>query len=1550
MRKSADRPKRRGWRPRAEVLEPRQLLAGGGVIISELLASNRSATTDGDGASSDWIELYNSGDVPLDLAGYGLSDDPDQPFQWRFPSQVLEAGEFLVVYASGQGVPDGQGNPHTNFRLDAGGEYLGLVRPDGSIASQFAPAYPPQRRDVSYGVDQPNQLRTLVDAATPARILVPDLFNGPSLGTRWTGADQNEPFDDASWTLGTAAIGYDLAGDVEPVNIAASGTATQSTTAFTRPADYAIDGNFDSFTHTDDQPGSWWRLEFPRPKSIGRIVLWNRVDCCAQRLSNFRVAVYDASDHEVFVQDLFRPSEGGGFVPQGDFAEIVLPSGKVGTTIEVRILGQNNEGNGYLSLSEVEVYEAAGFHGLFTTDVAQTMRDRNSSVMVRAAFDAVDLAEFQTVELRARYDDGFVAYVNGHEVARRNAPASTTWVSAALSDRPDAQATTVEQMLLADFGHWLRPRGNVLALQGLNDQVLSDDFLLAVELVGVLVTEGRPAYFTQPTPGKSNGPGVQGFVSEVEASAARGLYQQPFTTVLSSPTPGASLIYTTDGSKPTLLNGIRVDPPAADVAASAMVPISTTATLRATAFKPDMEPSGVATFTYIFPTDVLRQPADPPGMPAVWDGRGQDPIRADYAMDPRVVNDPAYRDEMIDGLTSIPSISLVMPPEDLFGAERGIYINSEQRGRQWERATSLEILQPDGSSFQADTGIRIHGYSWRYHSITPKHSFRLEFRDEYGPPKLEYPLFPDAPVSRFDSIVLRAQGGRAWAGNQLPHQAQYIRDAFARDTARDMGKIDGHAAFFHLYLNGLYWGLYHAVERPDAQMAEEYFGGASEDYDALNRRTSTNEAIDGDLVRYNEMIALANRGLATREAYEEIQRYVDVDNMIDFFLIHQYTTNQDGPETFESNNQRAIGSRVGDPKFRFFVWDMEYSMWNATDRFNFDVNVPTSISRVYTALRDNAEFRLRYADRAHRNLFNGGALTPEAAAARWMARATEIHTAILGESARWGDAIRSTPYTRDREWQTELNRLMTQYFPRRTGIMIEQLRQIGLYPAIDAPTYAQHGGQVPEGYLLEMQAPAGQIYYTLDGSDPRQPTAAGGGGVLVPQGATWKYLDNGSDQQTAWTQPDFDDQAWLSGASELGYGDGDEATVVFCGPSVPACDRGNFITTYFRHGFQVDDVGQAGELKLTFKRDDGAVIYLNGQEVARSNMPDGPIDHLTPALRSGNERVWNPVSISPAALRNGRNVIAVEIHQQNDSSNDISFDLELIATGSAGGEPGPGAHEYTGAVPLTSNAVVKSRVLQNGVWSALNEAEFVVGTPANASNLRISELHYHPADVPDAEFVELQNTGNETLFLNGVRFAEAFDFDFSTSAVTNLKPGQRVVVVQNDEAFRSRYPGIEILVAGAFANGRLDNGGERVVLRAADGSVIHDFQYADQLPWPAEADGQGPSLEVVDPRGDYNDPASWRASRVSGGTPGRGSDPPGDANHDAVFNSSDLVQVLQAGEYEDDIAGNSTWEEGDWNGDGDFDSRDLVLAFQLGDYSLAGAVSPLSSGGERRRR
>jgi hypothetical protein len=126
----------------------------------------------------------------------------------------------------------------------------------------------------------------------------------------------------------------------------------------------------------------------------------------------------------------------------------------------------------------------------------------------------------------------------------------------------------------------------------------------------------------------------------------------------------------------------------------------------------------------------------------------------------------------------------------------------------------------------------------------------------------------------------------------------------------------------------------------------------------------------------------------------------------------------------------------------------------------------------------------------------------------------------------------------------------------------------------------------------------------------------------------------------------------------------------------------------------------------------------------------------------------------------------------------------------------------------------------------------------------------------------------------------------------------------------------------------------------AGDQVIADFSYDDG--WHPTTDGQGPSLQVVNEAGDpqaLGTAAAWRPSTVLGGSPGRSEGPvPGDSNHDGIFNSADLVLVLAAGKYEDNIANNATFEEGDWNGDGDFTTADLVYAMQAGTY--VSAASP----------
>jgi hypothetical protein len=169
------------------------------------------------------------------------------------------------------------------------------------------------------------------------------------------------------------------------------------------------------------------------------------------------------------------------------------------------------------------------------------------------------------------------------------------------------------------------------------------------------------------------------------------------------------------------------------------------------------------------------------------------------------------------------------------------------------------------------------------------------------------------------------------------------------------------------------------------------------------------------------------------------------------------------------------------------------------------------------------------------------------------------------------------------------------------------------------------------------------------------------GTVLVSTGSAWRYLDDGSNAGSAWRAPAFADGAWAQGAAQLGYGDGDEATVVNGGPA-----GAHFITTYFRRHFTVMDAVSIQALKLRLLRDDGAVVYLNGTEVARSNMPSGSIGHTTRAslgVGAAGENTFYEFSACASLLVTGDNVLAVEVHQSGPASSDVSFEasLEVIA-------------------------------------------------------------------------------------------------------------------------------------------------------------------------------------------------------------------------------------------------------------------------------------------------
>lgn len=368
-------------------------------------------------------------------------------------------------------------------------------------------------------------------------------------------------------------------------------------------------------------------------------------------------------------------------------------------------------------------------------------------------------------------------------------------------------------------------------------------------------------YFQVPTPGTLNGPGLAGIVADTQYSFDRGFYETPFITTIRSDTPGSTLVYTTDGSEPSLTNGVQIFPADGDTPPRGDVPINTTTTLRAAAFKPGFLPTNVDTHTYIFLDDVIQQPNNPPGLPGTWTSPS---LGADYEMDPSIV--AANLATIKDDLQQLPTLSLVTDDDNLFASSTGLYMNASQRGEQWERPVSMELIYPDGSQeLQVDAGLRMFGVASRG---IEKKAFRVIFKSEYGPSKLNFPLFPDSDIETFNTLVIRS-GDENYNWSFMDDRQTFVRDQWSKNVESAMGKDVPHGIYTHLYINGLYWGLYNIFERPDGSFMADHNGGEPEDYDAINGRVGTVQMIDGTIDAWNTTLALAGAGVIDDAAYQE---------------------------------------------------------------------------------------------------------------------------------------------------------------------------------------------------------------------------------------------------------------------------------------------------------------------------------------------------------------------------------------------------------------------------------------------------------------------------------------------------------------------------------------------------------------------------------------------------------------------------------------------------------------------------------------------------------
>ncbi len=599
-------------------------------------------------------------------------------------------------------------------------------------------------------------------------------------------------------------------------------------------------------------------------------------------------------------------------------------------------------------------------------------------------------------------------------------------------------------------------------------------------------------YFTDPTPGMPNrNDGILGFVNDVAFSVGRGFFEDPVEVELASDTLDAVIFYTKDGSAPT---------PETGRAYSRSISISTTTVLRAMAVKPGYLSSPSRSQTYLFLLDVIHQPVRPSGYPNTWHTQN-----ADYEMDPDVVESAQYRNQIIDSLRTHPTISIAIAVDDLFDQTTGIYSNSQAKGDFWERPISVEFFDfPHGEELQVNAALRMQGNASRSFNRA-KHNMRIAFRRAHGPGRLRFKLYEDSEVDRFDNVILRGQNGDSWIhpnANQR-RRAQYTRDQWHRDIQVAMGHKTINQGHVHLYINGLYWGFYHLFDRAESEFMAENFGGSEEEYDVVqdfNKQPGLVEAIDGDLQAWEAMMAVAAGDLRSVTLLEDLSQFLDLENFVDYMILNFYSGNTD----WDNGNWRAGRRRLEGEGFKFFAWDSERSVGDSARNslaINTDIterNVSNRATGLHQRLTGNTEYRLFFADRVQKHLFDDGILTPARASASWMSRVDEIRLALVAEAARWGDAHRANdPYTPEDEWIVEVNRLIDSYFPARTAIVLNQFRQRRWLPEVMAPNLSLKGGEIESGTVITASTSSGKIFFTLDGTDPRLP-----GGSIRPGSET----------------------------------------------------------------------------------------------------------------------------------------------------------------------------------------------------------------------------------------------------------------------------------------------------------------------------------------------------------------------------------------------------------------------------------------------------------------
>ncbi len=1309
--RNVDRRERRwGHRERGrrttelELLESRALLAAD-PVIAEFQAENLTTLADQDGDWSDWIEVANPDTQAISLSGWYLTDDASVLTKWQFPDVTLDAGQHLTVFASGKDRREAGSELHTNFRLSATGEYLALVRPDGTSIAHSYDTYPAQFEDQSYGLATGRDISQFIADTAPVRAYVP---TDDTLGLDWT----QPAFDDSAWQSGNLGAGFEVLQSGGKVrddfdsDLSAEWTVDRPETSKSTvrvaagklvlnvPTGQDLvepnDEDPDAEPLRGDAPLVYRSLPGDDPADWEVITEINQA---AADRGAAGIAVFDAATGKPSVQVEYSSRISFRIVVNDDALVSKVSLSRDHYFLRLVRDGLASSWYGYYKLAEADDWTLIGVVDDSTTpgdggvpfisqprpalyartpsstmtaqfesidivvpdqrpvygpmvgaDVQAEMLDHNSSVYLRVPFDVGgDATRFDEMSLLTRFDDGFQAYLNGTPVASHNVPVDPVWNSSAAGSYGAVSGRLpARQYTLDGFTNLLRPGTNVLAVHGMNVAPDDPDFYFDATLSGAEILHQTAQYFATPTPGAPNQAAA---TPPPQILGEDGLFFDSTSVqiVMDEPNPLFQIRYTIDGSEPTIASTLYTEP----------VVLTESAMLQArifdTSLSSPLDPGPVVAATYIAVANELKdRTSDIPLM--ILDTLGQS-IPGSSSTTLASVNVLALDVSKATGRSSFNG-GIV----DYLG-RGGIRDRGSSTAGQQKPNLAFETWGADGTTDDDDQDVALLGFGaesdWVLHAPFSFDPALIRNQLAYG---MANAIGRWAPGTRVVEVYLNRRrdgvvGEDDYAGVYV--LTERIKQGPDRVDITKISQVDTQEPEIS---GGYIW----KIDREDPSEPSFSAGGANlnwvEPKSPVSRTASEDQKATPEqqawVVDYFNKFRDASRNpdISDPEGYS---KYIDVGSWIDHHLISVLGDNVD------ALNLSTYLFKDRGKKIEFGPqWDFDRSMESRDDRdndpFKWGGSGGTNFfgSNYWSRLFTDPGFWQAYIDRWTE--LRRGELSDDSLNAMIDMYAGQVEESQERNNAKWAASRgrTSSAYNSgklDGTWRGEVEHLRSWLLDRAHFMDSNFAQPPTLF--VDDQAVPVGGMHVNAGETVRLEGP--QLAYYVDtefiSSEVGEVTA--------------RYFSPSDDALgTDWAQPSFDDSNWASGPLGLGYDSGDDYSPMIRTEAAPAPDG---TTILLRVPFQLDNLDDAENLFLRMRFDDGYVAYLNGTEVASRNLRDTDLtwDSRASSRRDVEGVLFDDMDITEYRdlLNVGDNVLGIRLINATPSSNDIFVQPALVS-------------------------------------------------------------------------------------------------------------------------------------------------------------------------------------------------------------------------------------------------------------------------------------------------